>query len=68
MTIYYTTQEYVRSHGKQPRGYGMWGFFIDRAGIDRRHLFWYTGKFAEAKRAAYAYATGRKAMMISVAP
>jgi hypothetical protein len=50
---------FERSHGKQPRGEGMWCFAPegdDRAGrTDRR--FWFNGTFAEAKKAAKAHYT-----------
>jgi len=29
-TVYFDTSSFVRSHGKMPRGWGCWGFFIDR--------------------------------------
>jgi hypothetical protein len=48
------TNEFVRAHGKEPKGFGLWAFEI--AGV--QHHF--TGTFSEAKRKARtaAYAVG----------
>ena len=58
------TRKYEITHGKQPRGWGMWGFFI---GNDTEP-FWHTGKYADAKRAAITLAVLKKATEITVAP
>lgn len=60
-----STREYEFSHGKQPRGYGMWAFFFE--GIDvPAEPFWHTGKYAEAKRFAVAYARTKGYSIVKV--
>lgn len=50
ITIDFTTREYVRDHGKAPRGYGRWGFEFEGC-----YEFWHTGTFAECKKACREY-------------
>lgn len=45
MAIVFTTREYLRDHGRLPRGRGYWGFEFE--GRD----FWATGTLTEAKAA-----------------
>lgn len=59
------TTKFQFSHGKQPRGWGMWGFFFD--GNEDEH-FWFTGSFAEAKRRAVEFARQWKHRTVEVAP
>lgn len=67
MAIRIDTSEYLRSHGKQPRGTGMWGFFFDRE-QDVQNCFWHPGSFAEAKQRAVAWAVTKGHTVIRVAP
>ena len=61
MTVQVSTTEYQFSHGKRPRGEGSWAFFFTDA-----HVFWFTGKYADAKRAAVAEAKQRGVQTIKV--
>ena len=49
MTIEFTNREYMCEHGRQPKGYGRWGFEFEG------YEFWATGTLTEAKRACKAY-------------
>lgn len=53
--------KYICSHGKTPKGQGCWAF--DLGGGD---MFFHTGSFAEAKRAAVKEAKRRGVDSISV--
>jgi hypothetical protein len=47
--------EYVNSHGKAPRGSGMWAFEVNGTDGDGRYTsetYFISGKFADAKREA----------------
>lgn len=65
MSIQISTAQYVRAHGKQPRGYGQWAFFFDGA-TDVDDAQWFTGKYSEAKKMAIAFAVTRKHSSIAV--
>jgi hypothetical protein len=60
------TNQFVLSHGKQPRGFGSWAFNI------HGEEFWHTGTFSEACAAAKAFARsmarGRRYLCIDVMP
>jgi hypothetical protein len=62
--IEFSTTQYQFSHGKQPRGYGYWGFFFDGESEPQ----FYTGKFSDAKKTARAYAVTKGHVKIEVAP
>lgn len=61
-TIRFDTAAFFRSHGKPPRGWGCWGFFIDRDLWFAPHSMPYvTAKKAaavEVKRRAFAAGVG----------
>lgn len=64
-----STAEYVRSHGREPRGSGRWAFFFD--GDDRAEAAWFAPgqvTFAEARKAAVAEARRRGASRVEVGP
>lgn len=44
MGIEFTTSEYRFEHGKDPKGYGFWGFEFEG------HEFWHSGTLTEAKK------------------
>ena len=50
------TREFESSHGKKPRGFGRWAFWMgeERGRIEDVHFF--TGKFADAKNQDFAKA------------
>lgn len=51
-------EKYMASHGKAPRGWGNWGFCPSKAWNTENYLsqvFWFTGTYGEAKRAAIAH-------------
>ena len=58
------TTAYAFAHGKAPRGTGAWAFVIGC----RPDLFWFTGSYGEAKRAAVAEARRRGAIRVEVQP
>lgn len=53
--------KYICAHGKTPRGYREWAF-----DMGDESMFFYTGIFAEAKRAAVKEARRRGVGVISV--
>jgi hypothetical protein len=60
MTVYVNTREYEFAHGKRPRGEGGWAFFFNpRAEVGT--ACWFTGTYAEARKAAVAEAKRRGA-------
>ena len=64
MTVRFNTHLYVSTHGRTPRGYGMWGFYFGREKAP-----WFThGSFAHAKEAARAEAKRRGCAVVVVAP
>lgn len=67
MKVEFNSHEYQFSHGKQPRGYGNWGFFFDDE-QDVTKAYWSVGKFSEAKKMAVAFAAGRGHRVVRVAP
>ena len=48
MTIDFTDREYLRDHGRKPKGRGFWGFEFEG------YQFWATGTLTEAKKACRA--------------
>jgi len=54
------TMSYKRSHGKSPRGYGMWAFEINR------EEYFITGTYSEAKTKAIKLAKSKKAFEVRV--
>jgi hypothetical protein len=67
MAVEFSSNEYQFSHGKQPRGYGYWGFFFDDEQDVEKCMF-HPGKFAEAKQRAMAYAITKGHTKVRVAP
>lgn len=61
------TYEFQRSHGKQPRGTGYWGFFFG-SNRDALSAFWSNSTYAQAKAAAVAKAREDGFTLVSVAP
>jgi len=57
MTITVSTTSYKWSHGKEPRGFGYWAFYMGKETTDSEPV-WFTGKYAEAKKQAIAHAKG----------
>lgn len=61
--------EYEASHAKQPRGRGTWAFAI---GWGRKRwlgdLFWFTGSYSDARKAAIAHARANSCHVVSVQP
>ena len=52
------TVEFERAHGRMPRGFGSWAFcpFEHYRSSDYLdHVFWFTGTYGAAKRAAVAH-------------
>lgn len=59
MSVTFNTTEYVASHGRQPRGTGMWAFFF-RRNAPVEEAFWSTNTtFTRAKMEAVAEAKRR---------
>ena len=56
------TSQYVFSHGREPRGWGMWVFEIDG------ERFCHAGKYSDAKKSAVAMARVRNATTVTVMP
>ncbi len=56
------TNQYRFSHGRDPRGTGLWMFQI---GTEQ---FQYTGSYANAKKSAIAMARVRNEMQVTVLP
>ncbi len=59
--------QYWDSHVKLPRGYGSWAFSF---GLDAPtdYLFWFTGMFSDACKAALAEARNRNAATVWTQP
>ena len=55
MEITVNTRYYQIAHGKSPRGFGSWGFYMDKEMPDSVPVF-FTGNYAEAKKQAVQYA------------
>jgi hypothetical protein len=64
MKVEFRTTEYEFSHSKQPRGYGYWGFGFP--GTD--DVFWFTGSYGDAKKAARDEARRRNFAEVKVMP
>jgi len=59
MQIRFDTTDYINSHAKAPKGKGNWAFDItwsNGRGGHEAGSFYYSGKLADAKRAAKEYA------------
>jgi hypothetical protein len=56
------TNQYVASHGKQPRGYGKWAFEVGR------ETYFFDGFYSEAKKAAFEVARDRHEHVVVVCP
>lgn len=72
-TIAVDTSDYVRSHGREPRGRGTWGFYIGNTSGDAS-LYWAktaacitSMTYSEARRLAKLEAARRHCEYISVA-
>jgi hypothetical protein len=56
--VEFNTRKFEAAHGKQPRGYGQWGF-CPREHYDANdyldHVQWFTGTYASAKKSARAF-------------
>ena len=55
--VEFNTNEFERSHGRQPRGRGGWGFVayeFSRANNYLDHVKWFNGTYQDAKRQARA--------------
>ena len=48
MKLNFNIQEYYNTHGKVPRGKGLWAFEIERDKKDTE-VFWIYGTYTEAK-------------------
>lgn len=68
MAIEVSTRSFVNSHGRQPRGYGMWGFFIANHVKDEVWFVPRSMSYADAKKLAKAEAKARGADYLAVAP
>lgn len=55
-----STTKYEWIYGKAPRGFGMWAFKVGHEEV------FFTGKYAEAKKQAIAYAKEQGARYIEV--
>lgn len=68
-TVQVITSEYVRSHGREPRGFGMWAFTFrrDRAWTTEP-TFYPQSTYAQAKRQAIKDARAMGAEMVSAQP
>lgn len=67
----FSTREFEAVHGRQPRGYGMWGFAPAaewNADGAAGRVMWYTGTFANAKKSARAYYAERGVSSVVVCP
>lgn len=70
--VRFDATEYTEAHGRKPRGRGAWAFAFDGAtaraerGDYLSRVFWSTGTFAEAKKAATAEARKRGASTVWV--
>jgi hypothetical protein len=67
--IEFDTSKFERAHGKAPRGTGSWAFcpagLYDRANyLD--HVFWHSGSYGQAKRAAAAHFAARDVSVVVV--
>ena len=54
VTVY--TMEFERAHGKKPRGFGHWAFWMGRDTSDINEAHWFTGLYSEAAKQAKAKA------------
>jgi len=56
MTVTVNTREYVNNHGKMPRGFGSWAFWIGDDTSDIKKALWFYCSYREAKKEAVAMA------------
>jgi hypothetical protein len=62
MAVRVSTRQYEASHGRQPRGWGRWGFKIDD------QIEWLAGTYTEAKKLATKQARQEGISFIEVLP
>ena len=60
MAITIFTAQFELSHGKPPRGYGSWAFAEEKHEGDFDKMFWFTGKWSEARKRAIAWCFAKK--------
>jgi hypothetical protein len=53
--IYVSTKDYEVAHGKQPRGFGQWAFFMEEE-RDVTKAFFLTGNYGDTVKRAKSYA------------
>lgn len=65
-SVYVSTAQYLRAHGRPPRGRGGWAFFFDRNdAIDS--AFWvYNSTYADARKVAVQEARRRGCTYVEV--
>ena len=56
MTVTVNTSEYVSNHGKTPKGFGSWAFWMGADTSDIRRVHWFNSSYGEAKKKAIAMA------------
>ena len=56
MKMQINTAEFVNGHGKTPKGYGNWAFWLGCDTSDINKAYFFTGTFTEAKKQAVAKA------------
>lgn len=57
------TMDFEFAHGKKPKGYGMWAFATRRNPLISS-IFYFTGNYGEAKRAAREHFTGNSLIFV----
>ncbi len=65
--IHISIRSYEHTYGHKPRGRGYWGFYLGDDATDPLRLFWHSGTYAEAKRAALKAAQAMDVPYIVVA-
>ena len=50
--IMVSTREYEGSHGRKPRGFGHWAFWMGRDTSDIDKAMWFSGMYTDAVRQA----------------
>jgi hypothetical protein len=66
MSIEVRTSVYEGAHGKKPRGYGRWAFYMGKQTDDPSKVIFFMGTFSEAKRQACAKARGIGITVVTV--
>jgi hypothetical protein len=56
MNIEVRTNHFENSHGRKPKGYGQWAFYMGKETDDLSNIFFSTGNYSDAKRQACAKA------------